>query len=111
MSRIVLRFETGQFVMGNLEDVEDAAVEIRRYLELAEKVNRVARIAVIGSADPLGLPDANRELSRKRAEWVRQRLIQLQVPAAALTEEADLSRTALRRRVTLRASSEVRAGR
>lgn len=111
LSRAVLRFETGQYVMGNLEDVEDAAGEIRRYLDLAEKVNRVARIAVIGSADPLGLPDANRELSRKRAEWVRQRLIQLQVPAAALTEEADLSRNALRRRVTFRAESEVRAGR
>ncbi|BDC52528.1 hypothetical protein F183_A48430 [Bryobacterales bacterium F-183] len=111
LSRTVLRFETGKYVMGNEEDVEDAAAEIRRYLDLAEKTNRVGHIAVVGSADPLGPTDANRELSRRRAEWVRQRLIQMQVPAGALTEEADLSRTALRRRVTFRAFSEPRAGR
>lgn len=111
LARVVLRFEAGQYVLRNLEEVEDAASEIRRYLDMAEKSNRLAHVAVAGSADPLGQPDANRELSRKRAEWVRQQLIQLQVPAAALTEEADLSRTALRRRVTLRATSEARAGR
>ncbi|MBS1834553.1 MAG: hypothetical protein JST65_17680 [Acidobacteria bacterium] len=111
LSRTALRFGAGRYEMDDEEDLEDAASDIQKLLRFSEKTGHVVRIAVIGSADPVGPPETNRELSRKRAEWVRQRLIQLQVPAAALTEEADVSGTALRRRVTFRAKSDARAGR
>lgn len=52
------------------------------------KANPTSPVTVIGYADPEGSPQANREISRLRAQVVTDALVKAGVPATQITREA-----------------------
>lgn len=52
------------------------------------KANPASPVTVIGYADPEGSPQANRDISRARAQIVMDALVKAGVPAGQITREA-----------------------
>ncbi len=75
-------FEVGaaQLLPDQENDLEAFVNQVRRLRALSQTLNREVTVFIHGSADATGTVEYNREISRRRAEYIRQALLSRGIP-------------------------------